>query len=338
MMGMAIPGTAKGVSEAADEAVQGIRAYHGSPHDFDKFDLSKIGTGEGAQAYGHGLYFAESEGVAKSYRDALAKRTGEFKMADGTSFSPKHANTGIGLNAILDGQSADDWANWSPEEIAADPAVSEIIEALKQHGPPTAAAGQAGKMYEVRINANPDDFLDWDKPLSEQSAKVRDVFAGVAPKTAANPRGDMGYMLNEASNEIAEIDGSWGQAASKANITPKLREAGIPGIKYLDQGSRTSLQADDLVNSLADYDRQIANAQKQIATMPENFRADYQGEIDRLTRERAAVKRKAEPSRNYVAFDDNLIEIVRKYGIAGLLAGGGGLMAAQQQQPRADGT
>jgi len=35
--------------------------------------LSKIGTGEGAQAYGHGLYFAENEGVARSYRDALTK-------------------------------------------------------------------------------------------------------------------------------------------------------------------------------------------------------------------------------------------------------------------------
>ena len=41
--------------------------YHGSPHKFDKFDMSKIGTGEGAQAYGHGLYFAESPEVAKSY-------------------------------------------------------------------------------------------------------------------------------------------------------------------------------------------------------------------------------------------------------------------------------
>ena len=39
---------------------KGIKAYHGSPHDFDRFDLSKIGTGEGAQAYGHGLYFAEN--------------------------------------------------------------------------------------------------------------------------------------------------------------------------------------------------------------------------------------------------------------------------------------
>lgn len=51
-------------------AMRGIIAYHGSPHSFDKFDLSKIGTGEGAQAYGHGLYFAESEPVARSYRDA----------------------------------------------------------------------------------------------------------------------------------------------------------------------------------------------------------------------------------------------------------------------------
>ncbi|CAB4145377.1 hypothetical protein UFOVP473_1, partial [uncultured Caudovirales phage] len=44
---------------------KGITAYHGSPHSFDRFSLDKIGTGEGAQAYGHGLYFAQSEDVAK---------------------------------------------------------------------------------------------------------------------------------------------------------------------------------------------------------------------------------------------------------------------------------
>jgi hypothetical protein len=60
----------------------GFKAYHGSPHDFDKFSLSKIGTGEGAQAYGHGLYFAEKEGVAKSYRDALAKADGSAVRPD----------------------------------------------------------------------------------------------------------------------------------------------------------------------------------------------------------------------------------------------------------------
>jgi hypothetical protein len=46
--------------------------YHGSPHKFNKFDMSKIGTGEGAQAYGHGLYFAESPEVAKNYAEMFA--------------------------------------------------------------------------------------------------------------------------------------------------------------------------------------------------------------------------------------------------------------------------
>jgi hypothetical protein len=51
-----------------------IRAYHGSPHDFEKFSMEKIGTGEGAQAYGHGLYFAEKEAVAKDYKKTLGNK------------------------------------------------------------------------------------------------------------------------------------------------------------------------------------------------------------------------------------------------------------------------
>ena len=51
-----------------------IRASHGSPHAFTKFLMSKLGTGEGAQAYGHGLYFGEGfdSPVAKQYRDVLS--------------------------------------------------------------------------------------------------------------------------------------------------------------------------------------------------------------------------------------------------------------------------
>lgn len=47
-------------------------AYHGSPHVFDEFSLHKIGTGEGAQAYGWGLYFAGKKEVAEYYRNALS--------------------------------------------------------------------------------------------------------------------------------------------------------------------------------------------------------------------------------------------------------------------------
>src|SRR4029077_8399539 len=62
----------------------GIKAYHSSPHDFDRFDLSKIGTGEGAQVYGHGLYFAENPAVSgqggqywKQFANRFGKSSGE---------------------------------------------------------------------------------------------------------------------------------------------------------------------------------------------------------------------------------------------------------------------
>jgi hypothetical protein len=50
---------AGGIPAGKNEMRMGIKAYHGSPHDFDQFSMSKIGTGEGAQAYGHGLYFGD---------------------------------------------------------------------------------------------------------------------------------------------------------------------------------------------------------------------------------------------------------------------------------------
>lgn len=52
-------------------ALIGQVAYHGSPHLFEKFAMSKIGTGEGSQAFGHGLYFAENPKVAEQYATKL---------------------------------------------------------------------------------------------------------------------------------------------------------------------------------------------------------------------------------------------------------------------------
>ena len=45
-----------------------IRAYHGSPYNFDRFDASKIGTGEGAASHGLGFYLTESGDLAEYYR------------------------------------------------------------------------------------------------------------------------------------------------------------------------------------------------------------------------------------------------------------------------------
>ncbi len=65
--------------EIADKAVMNnadlaysLDVYHGTPHEFDRFDYSKIGTGEGNQAYGHGIYFAEDSNIADWYVSQLS--------------------------------------------------------------------------------------------------------------------------------------------------------------------------------------------------------------------------------------------------------------------------
>ncbi len=67
----AIPADTSNVYEMPDGAqlvgptLFSITAYHGTPHKVDKLRMSKIGTGEGAQAYGYGLYVAEEKQGAK---------------------------------------------------------------------------------------------------------------------------------------------------------------------------------------------------------------------------------------------------------------------------------
>ena len=60
-------------------------AWHGSPHDFDEFDLGAIGTGEGNQAHGWGLYFAKDKKIAENYRDILGANSIEI-VTDKTKY------------------------------------------------------------------------------------------------------------------------------------------------------------------------------------------------------------------------------------------------------------
>lgn len=267
---------------------QGIRAFHGSPHDFDRFDMSKIGTGEGAQAYGHGLYFAEAEDVARSYRDALS----------GMNFNGQHLTIGDTDWHIMDAarkaapisqRDADfistnitdsirggfDLKKLRSDLLAQRDGNSDFATALDAA---LAAAEKAtkhpGHMYEVRINADPADFLDWDKPLSQQSEKAREA------ALSAMERASGGITRNDLKEGVTGADAvRYGGLDDPNAMTKALREAGIPGIRYLDQMSRGA----------------------------------------------------GDGSSNYVVFDDNLIEILRKYGLLPPVAAGG-LAAALGQE------
>lgn len=212
----------------------GIKAFHGSPHDFDKFSMEHIGKGEGAQSYGHGLYFAENEGVARSYRNSTSK-DGLGVVARGWL-----RQNGGDIDKAIAYLRGRDLTGDRPFAINNRQALSEL-EAAK------AAGTDPGHMYEVRINADPQDFLDWDRPLSQQSEKVRMAIQ----KTGAKPRGGLvdralginGYEDAKAHELMAGLQYDIASPMKNRDTAPSrlsnaLREAGIPGIRYLDQGSR----------------------------------------------------------------------------------------------------
>jgi hypothetical protein len=47
----------------------GTNLYHGSPHKFNKFSTDNIGSGEGNQSFGWGLYFTDNKGIGEHYAD-----------------------------------------------------------------------------------------------------------------------------------------------------------------------------------------------------------------------------------------------------------------------------
>lgn len=47
--------------------------YHGSPYEFDRFDINRVGSGDGMSKFGYGLYFSDNEQTAMYYAKELSK-------------------------------------------------------------------------------------------------------------------------------------------------------------------------------------------------------------------------------------------------------------------------
>ena len=242
-----------------------IKAYHGSPHNFDKFTTEAIGTGEGAQAYGHGLYFAEAEDVATGYRDALTTPT----YRDGTPLRgrekyayQRYQNEGMNIDDLVDEMEHRATSRVSPDHVRK--GAAEELPYLKKWQTEGVPDVDEGRMYEVEIDASPDEFLDWDLPLSEQMASNPKINEVVKDLESQGRNVDVQTWRGETL--LDRVHGSVGRnkEGSEAIASQLLRDKGIKGIRYKDGFSRG---ADGGTS-------------------------------------------------NYVVFDENLISIARKYGIA----------------------
>jgi hypothetical protein len=239
--------------------MQEIDVYHGSPHRFEEFDASKIGTGEGAQAYGHGIYLAENPEIARDYQVRLSYDPEKMKIG------------GKQINAVYN-QLQDAAARMPPARAAGEYEKLDLIERLMMNNPVDEVEKAAAelspatqKWFATQVKPSfetygsfykadlPDEMvdrmLDWDKPLSEQSPSVlaaleksknKQIRAMLeyakTPYTGAGIEGETKTMGEAYRTMSMNLSGR--ASAESAKASNLLQQAGIPGIRYLDAGSR----------------------------------------------------------------------------------------------------
>jgi len=230
-----------------DPVMQQLDVYHGTPHKFPateanplgEFDASKIGTGEGAQAYGHGIYLAESPGVAESYKQMSPQ------MLPVSKYAPDEESAYYAARVVRQMGSPEK----AIEKLAGSGKSQEFVKAIKD--------GSYKRFYDELPQASlykadlPDEMiermLDWDQPLSKQPAAIQEIARKIgigkaAGRTKAKLQAFIEGTETPETGRVAKGGDLYLALSDYGNEsvagTRALQEAGILGIKYRDAGSR----------------------------------------------------------------------------------------------------
>ncbi len=275
--------TAKMLREMRDAVIAGgdigghgvafMIAWHGSPHDHDGFDSSKIGTGEGAQAYGWGMYFAGAREVAEWYRERLSDNHGKVKLAFFSAGQRVEATPEVRAVASY----ITPTRQTQEAKVIAKRMFPNLSDAIDKVPDDIEVRNSAGRIYQVNLAPEQDEYLLWDKPLNEQPEKVREALK----------RGDfMDSVLHEYTGQQfyeglvrdgVTFDGLTRQEAAKLT-SEKLQSLGIRGIKYLDGNSRGAKEGSHNYVIFDDADIEITAKFSRSSSI----KADYESRIDAL--------------------------------------------------------
>jgi hypothetical protein len=231
---------------ALGNAMGQVDVWHGSPHSFDRFSMDKIGTGEGHQAFGHGLYFTDLVDVAKHYAKTLNQP--KQILVSGKSFTPGNYEITqiIGENRNSPQEIKQKLAKYIERSGPDNPFshnqdAQKIIDAIDNGKFSVSGGGQ--NLYKATLHKgkNPSEYvyLDWDKPIPESVAKKIDVVADELPmKKSPYGHGASPDQLREwlkphmqmSGNDIyRQISDAFG---SDKEASLFLKRAGIDGIRY----------------------------------------------------------------------------------------------------------
>lgn len=241
-------------------SIQELITYHGTPHQFPateanplgEFDASKIGTGEGAQVYGHGVYLAESPDVANQYRINLSYDPEKMRIGNRQINEVYDSIENAAAKMPIEKANSEYEKLELLENLMMNKTVSEVSSQASEMSPATQKwfekeVAPAFKTYGSFYTADlPDEMidkmLDWDKEFSKQPQSVKNAIkqSGLYKEYRENLSNFASPMStrNRAArgqNFLSYLEYKLG---GQAQASEYLKSLGIPGVKYLDQGSR----------------------------------------------------------------------------------------------------
>jgi len=289
-----------------------VSGWHGSPHRFEKFEAAKIGTGEGNQAFGYGLYFSDKQEIARTYREDNAG-------VDNRNI--RSAKAFVKQRFLAEGGTEDKFQNFG----IYDP--RDWMRMAEEQGwtPPYP---HPGGLYRVTLAPEDDEWLLWDEPLSKQSEKVKAALSQVGYGPAP---GQFDALIRRFGERAAALGGNRAsvERAVKTILTRDEMDEEAWGVVVREMDSRQQYADPQRLdpNVLHDvlYD---TNPEQHGSSIYEDMArnempSDRDASAALLSAGIRGIKYKTGAARgseraeyNYVVFDENDVTIEERFAIA----------------------
>lgn len=327
--------------------------YHGTPHDVDRFTTDRVGSGEGAQAYGWGLYFAQNRAVAQDYQERLSRASTNVRISVGGETLPdgpeRHGASLIAFNDLREIRSASQ--RWVKELAAGGPSAAGLRDTARLAGVDPVdywtrlrnfvsthttrdITVERGNLYTADIaDEHVNRMIDWDAAIGKQPEAVQ-----AAVREALRARGYLrageegprqlarafdSYLMERGSTG----DGATGGAAYELLVKDEAERAASDAIaarkaidaRYDDQARPMDFPLTDGRLGAADFKEwvrltgEIARA-KEAAPETVSKRLAASGVPGITYLDAGSRGSRRGNSRNLVVFDDSIVTLTHRNG------------------------
>ena len=246
--GLDVIGTEDGqrvLDMANDDGAKEHRVYHGSGADFDHFDHSHMGEGEGAQAYGWGTYVTEVEGIGRTYAIQNSENAREHYVYSGDTHGLSEERINEILEVFLDAKPSEghvvseyndalDWYSSKRDEYCQSLAKDA---SLLNPSDISIVVDKTRNLYTVEIpDDNGKNYLDWNAKVGVRLLNKVNSLLEQQGKRLINPELDKRYKFLDVNDlyralsiRMAKDDATFNDDKAASEFLSSL---GYVGIKY----------------------------------------------------------------------------------------------------------